>query len=519
MDHSSGAQKINCKMILSIQNISEISKPSGLMVPEKKLFTLPEKVLQFGTGVLLRGLPDFLIDKANRNGIFNGRVIVVKSTDKGGTEAFSQQNGLYTVCIRGLEDGKQVDGKIINASISRVLSAKSDWLEILSCAYNSELKVIISNTTETGIKLSEKDLISASPPSSFPGKLLAFLYERYKFFKGSADSGMVILPTELIPDNGKLLKSICIQLAELNQCEAEFIKWLTKSNDFCNTLVDRIVPGALPEIERKNVLDMLGYEDDLMIMAEPYCLWAIETSSQRTKEILSFSKADAGVILAENISKYREIKLRLLNAPHTFICALAIWCGYSTVREAMLHTSFRNFISQLMHKEIIPAIAGDGIEEEEARIFAAKVLDRFANPFISHKWLSISLQYTSKILMRCIPILLNYYKRTGKVPLCMSIGFASYILFMNSKKNEKGEYIGKINEREYIINDEKAAVLYMHWQKEKDALVVNSVLKDESLWNTDLTNLFEFEKNVLDSLEELKGRKMETLLQNTFIHS
>jgi tagaturonate reductase len=58
---------------------------------------LPDKVLQFGTGVLLRGLCDYFIDKANRRRIFNGRVVVVKSTSGGDANAYDKQDNLYTL--------------------------------------------------------------------------------------------------------------------------------------------------------------------------------------------------------------------------------------------------------------------------------------------------------------------------------------------------------------------------------------------------------------------------------------
>src|SRR5215510_5854293 len=155
-------------MRLSKSNIEKIATQKNLEVPGKELFELPEKVLQFGTGVLLRGLPDYFIDKANKQEVFNGRVVVVKSTD-GDSSAFDKQDGLYTVCVRGVENGVTVEENIINASISRVLSSKTEWQRILECAHNPEMKIIISNTTEVGIQLVQDD-INATPPVSFPGK-------------------------------------------------------------------------------------------------------------------------------------------------------------------------------------------------------------------------------------------------------------------------------------------------------------------------------------------------------------
>jgi tagaturonate reductase len=252
-------------------------------------------------------------------------------------------------------------------------------------------------------------------------------------------------------------------------------------------------------------------------MAEPYCLWAIETSSKRTKEILSFAKVDSSVILANNINKYREIKLRLLNAPHTFSCALAVCCGFSTVKQAMQYPAFRSFLFRLMTNEIIPALIGEEIDENEAKIFASKVLDRFANPFIDHEWINISSQYTSKMLMRCIPMLLKHYGRSQNPPGCIALGFAAYILFMNSTKNEQGQYWGKLRGKDYMIHDEKTPILVNHWTKEDLGKVVKSVLSDKSLWNTDLTRLYEFEKLVLSSLQLLKSDGYQKLLHKELI--
>ena len=167
--------------------------------------------------------------------------------------AFDKQDGLYTICVRGVENGKTIEENIINASISRVLCAKTEWKRILECAHNPEMKIIISNTTEVGIQLVQDD-INSEPPVSFPGKLLAFLYERFKAFNGSEESGMVIVPTELITDNGTKLESIVLELAHRNNLDYKFIEWLENHNTFCNSLVDRIVPGK-PNAEETKKLE------------------------------------------------------------------------------------------------------------------------------------------------------------------------------------------------------------------------------------------------------------------------
>jgi tagaturonate reductase len=496
------ATRNELNMQLSKQTLQKIGSRPGLTKPTEQLLELPEKVLQFGTGVLLRGLPDYFIDKANRQGVFNGRVVVVKSTSTGGADAFDKQNGLYTLCIRGVEDGNKVDEVIINSSVSRVLSAKENWSRILECAHNAGMQIIISNTTEVGIALTEDD-IRLSPPHSFPGKLLAFLYERYKAFNGSAESGMVIVPTELIPDNGNKLRSIVLELATRNKLDDKFINWLETANDFCNSLVDRIVPGKLPDNDRFNTEKKLGYTDELMILSECFRLWAIESGSDRVRDILSFTQADEGAVIAPDIEKFRELKLRLLNGTHTFSCGLAYLAGFSTVREAMDNEFMFSFVHNLAIQEIAMALSNETITYTEACDFAAKVMDRFRNPSLDHQWISISVQYSSKMKMRNVPILLRHYSKTDQVPEHMALGFAAYLLFMKSTKNQKEQYAGISNGVEYVIQDDHAGYLAAKWNDEDPEKVVDSALADKQFWGTDLSRLNGFAEAVKSNLRSL----------------
>ena len=401
---------------------------------------LPEKVLQFGTGVLLRGLPDYFIYKANQQGVFNGKIVVVKSTDSAGLNEFDQQKNLYTHCIRGVYSGDHIDISLINNSIKSVLSAKQSWQDIIALAQSPQLEIIISNTTEAGLVLDTNDLITNEPPHSFPGKLLALLVERWKFFEGDTTKGWVILPTELIPDNGKSLKEILITLSKINQLSDAFIEWLITANDFCNTLVDRIVPGKPDEKELKDLELKLGYSDSLLISSEPSALWAIETNKAATKEKLSFALIDDSVVIAPSIVKYRELKLRLLNGTHTFCCAVALLAGFETVIEAMRDADFKKFIENLLNQELIPSIVSETITHEEATKFANNVLERFANPYILHKWTSISMNFEEKMKMRNAYLIDQYAKINAAPSKYMALGFAAFCCYMKINANKHIHY-------------------------------------------------------------------------------
>ena len=493
-------------MQLSKNNLRLINKNAKINLPDPDVFGLPEKILQFGTGAFLRGLIDYFINKANNEKIFNGRIVMVKSTDSGTITDFVEQDCLYTLVMKSIEENIEIDDKVVCASISRVLDAKTDWKSVLACASNPDLKIIVSNTTEVGIVLIPDDNLNGNPPLSFPGKLLAFLLQRYKVFKGSPGGGLVIVPTELIPENGTLLKAIVNQLAKINDLDQGFIDWLNTANDFCNSLVDRIVPGKLSAQDQKQLDSSLGCEDKLTVMAESFGLWAIETSSLYTKELLSFHKAHDGIHIVENIEKFRELKLRLLNGSHNLSSALGFIAGFNTVKEAMANDDFDAYMRRLILDEISEAILSEKISLEDAHQFGKNVLERYRNPYIHFEWLSICVQDTSKIKIRAIPIIIQHHAKYGFVPDCICLGMAAYILFMRSELNEKGQYMGNVNGRQYVISDDFAGNLSAKWKTFSGAELVDSVLKDEELWGTNLTLLGNIGESVRFYLQNLSTK-------------
>jgi tagaturonate reductase len=489
-------------MNLSRQNLAEI-KTTGAEIPEENIFFLPEKILQFGTGVLLRALPDYFVDKANRQGIFNGRILVVKSTSSGDTDAFNEQDGLYTLCVRGMEKGESIDQQVISSAISRVISANRQWPELLASAANAQLQIVISNTTEVGIQL-VKESIFQNPPASFPAKLLAFLFERYSISGGDPDAGMLIIPTELLTNNGGKLKSILTELAEFNKLEEPFMVWLDLHNRFCSSLVDRIVPGKPDPVTKDLLEERWGYTDELMSVCEPYRLWAIE-GDQSVRELLSFYRADEGVVITPEIAKYKELKLRMLNATHTLSCGLACLSGFKTVKSAMEDPVFESYVQNLMMNEIGRAIPYS-IAENEIREFGLKVLDRFRNPWLQHQWLSITMQYSTKLATRVIPVLNKYYELYKKPPELIAMGFAAYLLFMRPVKRDEDKYFGILDNQHYLIHDDSAHYFYGLWYESSVDAIVTKVLSNTNLWKEDLTRMDGFTAVVTKKLKSFIRR-------------
>lgn len=470
-------------------------------IPNKTYFQLPEKVLQFGTGVLLRGLCDHYIDIANKQGVFNGRVVVIKSTP--GDNEFETQDNLYTVCLRGVNEQGNIEQNWLNASISRVLVAQQQWNDICKLAISTDIEIVLSNTTEVGIVYQRENVLDEDiVPESYPAKLTQLLYKRFKHFNGDTSKGWIIIPTELVANNGTLLKQIVLQQIEANQLASEFKNWVINANYFCNSLVDRIVPGKPKGDLLEKINNALPYDDNLKLVAELYNLWAIE-GDEAVSSKLSFAKVCPEVIVEKDIDIYRELKLRLLNGSHSFHCGLAHLAGFKIVRDAFLDINFKNFATHLIYDEIASAIPYK-IDETTKKKFADSLFNRLVNPYLDHQWLDITLHYSSKMKMRNIALVENYYTIHNKPPKYMAAGFAAYILFMNGTKKEDCCYYGNSNGGEYKINDKEAVYFNELYSNNSIEDVVTKVLSNTQLWGVDLTKLNGFQQQIIEHINKIK---------------
>ncbi len=486
------------------------------VLPTPELFTLPEKVLQFGAGGFLRAFADYFIDQANRRNMFNGRIVVVQSTGAGRSNALQEQDGLFTLCVQGLENGTPVENYTVLASINRTFAANGEWPQVLQCAGNPNLELVISNTTEVGIVLDESDALDLVPPRSFPGKLTAFLYERFKIFHGAAGKGLIIIPCELVDNNGDLLREIVLKLATSWKLGEAFVNWLQSANRFCNSLVDRIVPGTPANEALQQHWQKLGYEDRLLTAAEVYSLWVIE-GDDTIRQRLSFAPANPSIIVAPDITPYRERKVRILNGAHTLTVPAAFLCGNQIVLDNMRHPLVSKFIERLIFDEIVPSLE---VDRESAVTFAREVLERWRNPFLQHKLIDITLHSTSKMRARNVPTILRFYQKMKKTPPLIACGFAAYLLFMRGVEKQNGKIRGRRGDELYPINDDQAGYFDELWsavQANHPPSVENfvkTVCRNENLWGTSLDALPGFAEAVSEYLYLMLHKGVQMTMQD-----
>ena len=483
----------------------------------EKITAYPEKILQFGEGKFLLGFMDWMVNSANRKGIFQGRVVIAPPRRDHLLDVINGQDGFFTMFSRGKKGGSNIEKREIIASVSRAVSPRLQWKELERCIEQPLLKIVVSNTTEAGIIYRrEAPLCSRRPPETYPAKLAALLFHRYTHFNGEPGSGMLVLPLELIEDNGRILREILEHHARDWNMPDGFFRWLEQENLFLNTLVDRIVTG-LSDKEKEKLWNELGYRDELINAGEVFCQFFIEAEPD-TGSLFPLHKAGLAVKWVKDLKPYRTRKVRILNGAHTATVALALLRGLPTVRDAVNDSVIKVFMESFLYDEAIPATVGSGeAGEEELLSFAKDVLERFDNPFIEHYWQDISTNSVSKFRTRILPSFFDYLKLNGDLPRCICLSLAALIaLYRGSEPNGGEMQLSFKNTFSLKEEPEILSKFYAHWQEAEkrgactdqyDALenLTVNILRDNSMWGADLTEVSGFAPKVTMFLQKIIG--------------
>ena len=467
------------------------------------LRSAPEKVMQFGEGNFLRAFVDYFFDVSNEKVGYNGKVVLVQPIAQGLTDLINQQEGLYTLYLRGNEKGVKVDDKRVISSVSRCINPYQDWDKVLEFAKSDDLDIIVSNTTEAGIVHDTESTFDQCPPISFPAKLTRVLYERFTAGK----KGIVMLSCELIDNNGKELLKCVNQYIDDWKLPEDFRAWVNNENIFCSTLVDRIVPGRIRDAEEvKRLNEENGYEDPLMDVGEVFGVWVIE-GPEGLEDRLPFKAAGLPVHVVPDVTPYKKRKVRILNGAHTGFVLGAYLAGFDIVRDCMNDDVIRGFMNKMLYDEIVPILP---LDQEDCKNFAAAVQDRFNNPFVNHELMSISLNSTSKWKARNMPSFLEYVAANKALPPCLTMSLAAYIAFYSNdiqELNDKGLLCKRPKGNTYLISDDHWALefYYAHKDDTPEALV-HAVLTNTQMWDQDLTKVPGLEAAVVNGLKMIREK-------------
>ncbi|TFD94817.1 tagaturonate reductase [Cryobacterium lactosi] len=457
---------------------------------------LPTRAIQFGEGNFLRAFVDWQLQQMNTQGLFNGGVKIVQPLAGGLVAMLEEQDNLYTVLLEGKQNGEEVQSHEVLTLVNGTVNPYTDYEAFLDLAADDDIEFIFSNTTESGIVFNADDQLADRPHASFPGKLTALLYRRFELGK----KGFTLIPCELIEHNGAKLKDTVLATAANWNLGAAFSSWITTDNTFCSSLVDRIVPGY-PKDRAEELCAQFGYDDRLIVKAEPFLLWVIE-GPQSLTETLPLAQAGLNVTVTDDMTPYRERKVFLLNAPHTTLASLARLAGVETVRDVMLDDDFGPLVHSVMYDEIMPVL---DLPHDELAAYAESVKERFENPFMHHELAAIALNSVSKFTSRLLPVLTGCHAANGTFPPRVTLALSAILL---TYSGDPAVSITPVDSTETISTFHAAYTS----DAARPARYVAKILADTSLWGTDLTALDGLVDQVTAGLVSLRDNGVRATL-------
>ena len=475
----------------------------------------PIKVLQFGEGGFLRAFVDYMIDVANEKGDFDGDIVIVKPIPFGNLDFFKEQDCQYTLSMTGIENGEAKTITRVITSVADAVDSYDEYDKYMAYAKEETLRFIVSNTTEAGIAFNDQDKLEMTPPSSFPGKLTKFLYERYQWCSGEDKKGLIMLPVELIDNNGAELKKCVEKYIDLWELEEDFRRWVEEACVFASTLVDRIVTGY-PAENAKKMWDELGYQDNLLDTSELFALWVIESDKDFSEEF-PIDKAGMPVIFTNNLKPYKKRKVRILNGAHTSFVLASFLAGNDYVIESMNDRDISKYMKETIFNEVIPSLPNRN--DNSYTDFAESVIERFEHPYMKHRLLSISLNSVSKWRARCMPSLKSYIVKEGKLPKHLVFSIASLMQFYTGDEIRNGALIGhRCGGEEYNVMDDENVLKFFVEKSTTlpEAEFVHEFLSQTEFFGEDLTAYEGLEEAVTKDLIKIRTLGVREAMETVF---
>ena len=471
----------------------------------------PEKIIQFGEGNFLRAFVDWIVKNMNDTTDFNASVVVLQGTRNAFPMTLLQgQDCMYHVNLQGRLNGEVVNSLTRIDCLSRGLNPYEQFDAYMGLADQPEIRFVISNTTEAGITFSAESKFTDAPCENYPARLTQLLYRRFKTFNGAADKGLIIMPCELIFENGHHLKdcinkTIDLWKEDLGADYETFKNWFNTYNYVCATLVDRIVPG-FPRKEINQIQEKLGYKDNVVVQGEAFHLWVIERPDNMSIEELRAEfpaeKAGLNVIITDSEAPYHERKVTLLNGPHTVLSPVSYLSGVDIVRDACNHPVLGEYIRKVQFDELMQTL---NLPMDELKKYGESVLERFDNPYVDHQVTSIMLNSFPKFQTRDLPGLKTYLERKGELPKGIVLGLAAIITYYKGGKRADGVDI--------VPNDDQQIMQLLTdlWATGDTRKVAEGVLAaDELIWKDhgNLNNIPGLTDLVVEYLDSIRDKGM-----------
>lgn len=379
----------------------------GIAVPGYDRSRLVGRIAHIGVGGFHRAhLAAYTDDLAADGSDWGIRGLGLLAGDQAMADALAPQDHLYTLIERGAEEPRAA----VIGSVVDYLAAATRVDEAVAWLADPAVAIVSMTITEAGYSPGERD---RAPTFDVIAAALATR-------EASGAGPVTILSCDNLPGNGDAARSATLSAAR--RISGELETWIDANCTFPCSMVDRITPVTADD-DRRWLADRHGIADRWPVVAEPFRQWVVEDTFVAGRPDWSA----AGVLFRDDVERWEEYKLRLLNATHSsmaYLCALA---GFTLVDAAMADTTVRDFLVQLLTREAIPAV--EAIPGYPPTDYAATVLERFANPGVRDQIARLCIDGSAKFPTFLLPTIDHQLRHGGPIGRATTAlaGWARYL--------------------------------------------------------------------------------------------
>ena len=378
---------------------------------------VPTGIVHLGLGAFFRafGLPYISDAMATSGGDWGVVGVSLRSPDI--RDALGEQDWAYTSVSLKAEGAVP---RVIDV-LNDVLVAPENPSAVLAAMADVSVNIVTLTVTEKGychdpatgaLNHGHPDIVH-DVTNPLPKSALGYLVRALQARMNSGARPFTVLTCDNLPQNGRLLRGLTLELANL--IDPELAAWIKAEVRFPCTMVDRITPATTPN-DIGMVAELTGVYDVAPVMHEQFSQWAIED------DFVDGLRPDLGAVgveLVADVAAFEDMKLRMLNGTHSALAYTGYLAGHETIADTVADPVFAAFVHTLWN-EIMPAVqAPAGVYLPD---YAAALFDRYANPNIRHRTWQIAMDGSQKLPQRLLETLREAFDAGREVPLlCLSV--------------------------------------------------------------------------------------------------
>ena len=349
-------------------------------------------IVHLGVGAFHRAHQALLTQRALRAEWGDWGIVGVSLRSPAIPAALAAQDGLYTVLER---DGTGTRAEIVG-TLGPVLFAPDDPGAVIRAIATS--RIVTLTITEKGYCLHagrldprHPDIVHDRAAPDRPRSAIGLLAAGLAAVRTAGQAPPAVLSCDNLAGNGRALRQAVLDLAA-DRTDG-LSAWIAGAVQFPCTMVDRIVP-ATADTDRAEAAALLGLEDAVTVVTEPFLQWEIEAFDGPRPRWDA-----AGAHSVPDVGPWETTKLRMLNGAHSAMAYLGCPRGIGTVAEAMRDAELVRFLRAMMLDEVAPTLPPGA---PDAAAYADALIARWRNPAVHHRLQQIAMDGSVKLPQRLL---------------------------------------------------------------------------------------------------------------------